>query len=174
MAAVIDATVGGANANAFLTLAEADAINETHPYSAAWAALSDDMRTRCIITATRLLNDRVSWFGTATDETQRLTLPRSGLYDRNLYAIDDDVIHDDLKWITAEFARALAEYDYTADNAAGRDALKRVEVGAVKVEYADDAGRRAAVFMTASLIQALAPYGTVASSHPSVAWLIRT
>lgn len=137
MAATIVATAGSASANAYCTLAEAIAFVETHPYTVAWDAATTDMKTRAIITATRLIDQRVRWTGYPTDDVQALAWPRVGMLDANENEIDDDVIPARLKEATAEFARLLLDHDYTADNAAGRDGLKRVKAGDVEIEYRD-------------------------------------
>jgi hypothetical protein len=51
MPATIDATVGGAAANSYLTIAAADAIVETVPGTTAWATATTDQKTRALITA---------------------------------------------------------------------------------------------------------------------------
>ena len=137
MAATIVATAGSASANSYCLLTEAEAFCDTHPYTEAWDAASADMRKRAIITATRLIDQRIEWSGHATDTTQALAWPRVGMVNRNYVAIDEDVVPTDLKNATADFARIMLEHDYTADNAAGRDGLSRVKAGPVEIDYRD-------------------------------------
>jgi len=53
VAATIDATIKGANANSYATLAEADAYFETSPSSTQWDNKQDDKKNRALIAATR-------------------------------------------------------------------------------------------------------------------------
>jgi hypothetical protein len=59
MAVTLDATVGGATANSYLTVADADAYFDGHQFGATWRALADRCtKARLCITATRILNRR--------------------------------------------------------------------------------------------------------------------
>ena len=48
MAATIDATIKGANANSYVTLAEADSYFETVPSSTQWDNKQDDKKNRAL------------------------------------------------------------------------------------------------------------------------------
>lgn len=161
MPATIDATPGGASANAYCTLAEADEFCDTHPYTVAWDAASDDLKNRAIITATRLINQRMEWYGSVSTEEQALPVPRVGLYDRNGNAVPDDEVPVGVKDGTADFARLLLEHDYTADNAPGRDGLKRVKAGAVEVEYRDGLSIMSGKMIPDSVWSELETFGTM-------------
>lgn len=85
MAATIDETVGGENANSYVTLAEADAFFEEQALSTAWDAAADDDKNRALISATRRLDQEDfrgvpvnSLTGKASSDTQALQWPRSG------------------------------------------------------------------------------------------------
>ena len=59
MAVVIDATVGGANANSYLTLAAAQEIIDGFVQDAdvtAWASATTDQKNRALFTATQRLD----------------------------------------------------------------------------------------------------------------------
>ena len=67
MAATIDATLSGANANSYVTLAEANAYFETVPSSTQWDNKQDDKKNRALIAATRWI-DSLVFYGDRCDQ----------------------------------------------------------------------------------------------------------
>lgn len=57
----IDATPGGSDANSYLTLVEAAALMETTLQADAWTALSDTLKQRHLLVATRLVDQYTAW-----------------------------------------------------------------------------------------------------------------
>ena len=87
MAITIDATVGGANANSYLTLADAQAIIDGFVQDAdvtAWASATTDQKNRALFTATQRL-DRERYLGARATDTQALQWPRTGLRKPDTY-----------------------------------------------------------------------------------------
>ena len=87
MAVVIDATVGGANANSYLTLAEATAIIDGFVEDADvqhWNSGNTDSRNRALFTATQRL-DRERFLGARATDTQALQWPRTGVRKPDTY-----------------------------------------------------------------------------------------
>ena len=74
MALAIDATVGGAAANSFVTVAEADTYLEARLNSAAWTGV--DPKMQALIEATRELCALSGWLGYRVTSTQALAWPR--------------------------------------------------------------------------------------------------
>jgi len=153
-APVIDATVGGANANSYLTLAEAQAYFDTRLPVAGWDDADD--QNVLLIMATRTLDRlltpyktlftmngrnyyrvRPQWTGAAATQTQRLAWPRTGMFDANGFAIASNVIPEDLKFATAEFAGQLGNADRTLDNDVIVQGLKSVKAGSVALTFGD-------------------------------------
>lgn len=141
MAVTLDATVGGANANSFTTVAEADAYHNNLLYASAWTSATVDDKARALITATRLIVDAINidgWLGYPVDTVQRLPYPRSGVYTRrgnNLILTNE--IPQDLKDATAEYGRRLLEQGQLPDEpleSAAAD-LKRLKAGPVELEF---------------------------------------
>lgn len=105
MPASINATVGGATANSYLTIADADAIVETMLGTVAWSTATTDQKTRALITATRGM-DTLTWIGTRTSTTQALEWPRTNAScDGVDYA--DNAIPVEVKYATFDLANAL-------------------------------------------------------------------
>ena len=87
MAVVIDATVGGANANSYLTLVQAQAIIDGFVLDADvqhWNSGNDDSRNRALFTATQRL-DRERFLGARATDTQALQWPRTGVRKPDTY-----------------------------------------------------------------------------------------
>jgi hypothetical protein len=113
--AVIDATIGGPNANSYETHAEANTFFDNRiPITPAWVASGQEAY---LITATRLINSSMlpkktffrgtdgvayyrvarTWTGTPASATQRLAWPRIGMFDANGNAIPSTDIPQDLR-----------------------------------------------------------------------------
>ena len=87
MAVTIDATVGDASANSYLTLADAQAIVDGMVEDAdvtAWASATDDQKNRALYTATQRL-DRERFIGARATNTQALQWPRTGVRRPDTY-----------------------------------------------------------------------------------------
>ena len=87
MAVTIDATAGGANANSYLTLADAQAIVDGMVEDAdvtAWASATTDQKNRALYTATQRL-DRERFIGARATNTQALQWPRTGVRKPDTY-----------------------------------------------------------------------------------------
>jgi hypothetical protein len=87
MAIVLDATVGGASANTYVTLAEAQAIVDGFVQDADvqhWGSGNTDSRNRALFTATQRL-DRERYLGARATDTQALQWPRTGVRKPDTY-----------------------------------------------------------------------------------------
>jgi hypothetical protein len=87
MAVVIVATPGAADANSYLTLAEAQAIIDGFVQDADvqhWGSGNTDSRNRALFTATQRL-DRERFLGARATDTQALQWPRTGVRKPDTY-----------------------------------------------------------------------------------------
>jgi hypothetical protein len=87
MAITIVATPGAANANSYLTLAEAQAIIDGFVQDAdviAWASATTDQKNRALFSATQRL-DRERFLGARATDTQALQWPRTGVRKPDTY-----------------------------------------------------------------------------------------
>jgi hypothetical protein len=149
MAVAIDATVGGANANSYLTLADAQAIIDGFVEDAdvtAWASATTDQKNRALFTATQRL-DRERYLGARATDTQALQWPRTGVRKPdtyiNTYAVGfpfrittdyftDTEIPDQIKYAQA----VLAVFLHNNTDALGLNGLedyKNVKIGSIDV-----------------------------------------
>ena len=134
MAAVIDATLGGASANSYVTLADADAYFETTPDSASWDDKTNDQKNRALISATRWI-DALSFYGDRCSETQALKWPRED-YKVDGIELACTLIPVGIEVATYELARALAnDTDAITGNTGTTGIYDEVELGELKVKY---------------------------------------
>lgn len=75
MAIVIDATVGGASANSFVTLVQAQAYMSARLNSGAWDNATPDQQNRSLVSATQELS-MLDWASRRATTTQALSWPR--------------------------------------------------------------------------------------------------
>ena len=73
----IDATVGGADANSYVTLAEMTAYAATQSWNATWTAYTQDKKEISLISATKWL-DTLTYSYSRNETTQKLSWPRTG------------------------------------------------------------------------------------------------
>ena len=134
MAAVIDATLGGASANSYVTLADADAYFETVPDSTDWVSKSTDQKNRALISATRWI-DVLSFYGKRCSETQALKWPRKD-YKVDGIELACTLIPFGIEVATYELARALANDTDAITGSTGTTGIyDQVELGELKVRY---------------------------------------
>ena len=136
MALVIDDTLGGANSNSYVNLADATTYFSTQLYSDTWTnATDDDQRNRALVMATERI-DKEDFLGSRGSITQSLKFPRL-----NLPLVDgidfSGIIPIGLKKATY----ILAQYMLTTNmNQLGSksDSIQQVKVGSIDVKFATD------------------------------------
>lgn len=149
MAVTIDATVGGANANSYLTLAAAQAIVDGFVQDddvTAWASATTDQKNRALFTATQRL-DRERFLGARSTDTQALQWPRTGVRRPDTYIntyavgfpfrITTDYFDDNEIPVQVQYAEVvLAVYLNNNTDALGLSGLedyKNVKIGSIDV-----------------------------------------
>ena len=136
MAATIDATLQGASANSYVTLAEANTYFETVPDSTAWDGKTGDQRNRALISATRWI-DALSFYGNRCTETQALKWPRED-YKVDGIALACTLIPEPIKTATYELANALAnDTDAITGSTGTTGVYDEVKLGELQVKYKD-------------------------------------
>jgi len=143
MAIAIDATVGGASANSFATLAEFTTYMEGRLNSDTFDSATTDEQNRALVEATRELSARV-WVGRRASSTQALAWPRDWATNPDSPTFDyydNDVIPQRVKNATMELAFQFLVAGTTdiasLDRLAG---VKRKRVDVLETEY--DTNRR--------------------------------
>ena len=133
MAATIDATLKGASANSYVTLAEAEAYFETVPHDEHWTG-SNDAKNRVLITATRYL-DAFEYYGKRCSTTQALKWPRKD-YKVDGVEIDCTYIPQQVKNAVFELAHVLLYKGEALVGTTGTEGTyDQVELGDLKIKY---------------------------------------
>lgn len=131
----LDATPGSATANAYLTVAEADAYFAERLHAGAWAAASTADKEAALIQATRVIDARLCFRGAAADGVQALKWPRTGLVTMNGFALAGDSIPDQLKDAVCELALTLLSGDATLESEVVAQGITRVKAGSVELGF---------------------------------------
>jgi hypothetical protein len=129
------ATAGASDANSYASIAEANAYHEAHIHGAAWRTALDEDRRRALMTATRVLDQHVTWLGSATSQGQALQWPRTGVSDEKGYPLSSSVIPASIAHATAELARQLMAVDRTADSEIEAKGLTSLTVGPISMAF---------------------------------------
>ncbi len=137
----LDATPGGAAANSYCTVTEADAYHDSRLHRDDWKATGTDVATKTValIEATRLLDSMYEWASWASQPTvQALQWPRIAVIARNrLVYVPNDAIPTELKNATAEMARQLITEDRTADSDIETKGILSLRAGPVALTFKD-------------------------------------
>lgn len=125
----LDATVGGASSNSYVTLFEADEYFFDRAHAGDWDNVDD--QESLLVTASLTLDWYVTWKGTRAVETQSMQWPRSDVYDDRGELYAEDVIPQKVKTAVFELALSSTEADRTADgDLAG---LSKVKAGSLEI-----------------------------------------
>ena len=149
MAISITATVGAANANSYLTLADAQSLIDglvEDPDVVSWASATTDQKNRALYTAAQRI-DRERFLGARVNDTQAMQWPRSGVRKPDTYIntyatgfpfrivedfFTDTEIPEQLKKAQAVLAVYLNS-NKEALNLTGLESYQSVNVGSVSV-----------------------------------------
>ena len=149
MAITIDATAGGANANSYITLTEANTFVEAMISStdvSKWTTGTDDTRNRALAAAAQRL-DRERFLGARATDTQSMQWPRTGVRKPDTYLntyatsfpfrisedyFTDTEIPDQIKRAQIELAVYLHN-NTDGISLGGLEDFKSVQVGSISV-----------------------------------------
>ena len=134
MAATIDATIKGENANSYVTLTEANDYFDTSPDSSTWTNKTDDQKKRSLISAARWI-DTLVFYGDRCDDGQALKFPRNN-YQVDGVELACTKIPNGIKYAQYELARALAnDTDAITGNVGTDGNFSEIKVGDTQVKY---------------------------------------
>jgi hypothetical protein len=108
MAIILDATVGGASSNAYVTVARGNQLMELLPHATEWFT-DETIYPEQLLTHATTLIDRVMMFnGSRTSTSQRLEWPRTGIANvRTGVTIASNIIPEFVELATVEWAYDL-------------------------------------------------------------------
>ena len=134
MAATINATIKGENANSYVTLTEANSYFETVPSSTNWDNKSDDNKNRALIAATRWI-DTLVYYGDRCDDGQALKFPRNN-YQVDGVELACSKIPNNIKYAQYELARALANDTDAITGTTGKEGnISEAKLGDLAVKF---------------------------------------
>lgn len=135
MPLIVEDGSGMANAEAYLSAADATTYHTNMGNAAAWAAVGvTAVQESLLRQATEFLRNRYfqRWVGRAAVAAQRLDWPRVGAYTRNYNVIASTVVPEQVKNACAELALKAASGELMPDSSQG---VKREVIGPIEVEY---------------------------------------
>ena len=134
MAATINATVKGENANSYVTLTEANSYFETVPDSTTWDNKTDDQKNRSLIAATRWIDSFV-YYGDRCDDGQALKFPRNN-YQVDGVELACSKIPNNIKYAQYELARALSNDTDAITGTTGKEGnISEAKLGDLAVKF---------------------------------------
>ena len=134
MAATINATIKDANANSYVTLAEANTYFETVPDSTTWDNKTVDQKNRSLIAATRWIDSFV-YYGDRCDDGQALKFPRNN-YQVDGVELACSKIPNNIKYAQYELARALANDTDAITGTTGKEGnISEAKLGDLEVKF---------------------------------------
>jgi hypothetical protein len=137
-------TPGAEDANTYATLAEFVAYAASRLPVLSWfTAATDAQKEAALMAAARELDACFDWTGAAVDSVQALTWPRSGMLNRNGFAIATTAIPRDLKNAQCEMALQLGASDRLGDNSAFKKGVTSLKAGSVALTFSDVQGSQA-------------------------------
>lgn len=168
----LDATVGGVSANSYIDEAAAEIYFETVINSDAWDNATSPNREAALITASRLLDQNVNYFGYIAEDTQAMRWPRTLTYNQDGVEYLDTIIPEKLKNIVCDLALSILENGgYTAST----NQFKQMNIGSLLFKYKDPAGDGPFPPNVLEAIKLFGDYiGASTGRQPSTARLQRT
>lgn len=146
----LDSTLGGASANSYKSVADADAYFELTNKATTWDAVTN--KDACLVQATRLI-ETYRFAGYRSESTQSLAWPRSGLYTRDNVKIEDDEIPSDIAFAQYELALHYSTGTSSIDD---RDLTTEIKVGPITLKNEVENGDSSDI--ETKLMSYLSPY----------------
>lgn len=141
MALVVEDGTGVVTANAYATVAEADDILAVNIHSK-WSLINDNATKESLIQwASRILDERVKWFGSKTEATSGMAWPRKCVRNREGILIDDNLVPLAVKVAASELADHLLGGDPETANTGSNITALQVDVVMLKFDARLDAER---------------------------------
>lgn len=127
----LDATVGGASANAYVTQAAADTFFTNRLDAADWTDATSAQKDAAIIMATLRLDTEL-YVGAPVFSDQRLKWPRYGAFDADDRLLAQDAIPLMVEQATCEYALALVKEPSLLSDS-GLEGFAHVQVGSLSI-----------------------------------------
>jgi len=122
--------------NSYLAVVDADAYFLDRLNTSAWDGASAGDKSASLIQATKAI-EAMSFTGSRSESTQKLSFPRSGVYVDNIL-IDSTKVPQDVKDAVCEYAILMLQEDYTTPD--DLEAFESITLGAIKVDTKSSSG----------------------------------
>lgn len=133
MALVVEDGTGITNANAYVSVSEADSYFQARN-NTSWNARNTPDKEKAILYATSFLDGVFYWLGHIKKNEQALGWPRILVYDKEHRPIDSDSVPRKIKDATCELALEGLDKPLSPSLARGGD-IKRQKVSSLEIEY---------------------------------------
>jgi hypothetical protein len=143
-----------ANANSYVSNADADTYFSDRLNSDKWTGSDETTQDQALVTATSII-EREKFKGARTSDSQDLEFPRTGLTDRYGDAVSDSVIPNEVKLSTYELAIELLTNSGIQTKGNVSSNKKRLITGEVQVEYFGNNDPRGSATLPAVVYQYL-------------------
>lgn len=131
----LDADFTSPSFNCYVTVAEADSYMSERLHTEEWVAATTANKTAALIWASKMLDNMFTWTGQRVAVDQPMGFPRYGLYDKDGFWIESDVIPKQIKSATIEQAFLLLQDDRTTFSDAGKSDLNSLSVGSISLAF---------------------------------------
>jgi hypothetical protein len=126
----LDTTVGGATADSYASLAEANAYHAARKHNDEWTDAGEADKESALKWAARQLDANFTFRGTRSTKDQARAWPRSGAVDDDGFELESDEMPKLLKEAQAEYALHLLREDWT--QGVGPILDEGIQVGPIK------------------------------------------
>lgn len=145
------------DSNSYVTVAYADDYFDIdRVFEATWDALTNDEKQDRLAWASRILDQKVVWKGVKYTETQAMAWPRTGVYDRHGYTIEQTEIPDQVKQAVCEFAKYIQTNDPTVGS--GVDYTKKIVLDVLEIEYQEGTSQSSFPNLLNSILRGIGHY----------------
>lgn len=138
MALTVENGNGLSNANAYVSIADANDYFVNHGNPSTWESLTDAEKESAIRYATYMLDGQWIWAGEVRRVSQKLGWPRIGGYDSEGRAITETQVPTQVVAACCELALLHTETALNSTYARG-GAVKREKIGSLETEYFEGA-----------------------------------
>ena len=153
---MLKTTPAASDAESYASVAEADAYLADNPYASGWSVASQARKEWALRSTGRLI-DAVpgAWTGAASTAEQAMGWPRTGMLNRNGYAIASGEIPVALKNAQIEYARQMLDTDLTATNEITAKNITKIKAGPVELSFKENDEKYAALTQKETLTAAV-------------------
>lgn len=138
----VETGAGLPDSTSYVSVTEADEYFAVHPYYADnWSDLGIPDRERLLMSATFQLDVFITWAGCVVNPAQALGWPRTGVVDPEGRQIPSDVVPNQVKIATCEFAIWASKGDPYSQSAAAAAGIDRLKIDVIELEFSSGSGQ---------------------------------